>query len=706
MLNVADIYFFLLFVALPFASFNGQLASSDPFLVSLRGLFRRQVPFARLTVKLVCFVGILTEILSLLLSSFLFDRQIFSHLLNNPLLTRFFLQRKKTLLHFLSITTESELGHRGMGATTRTTTSEQNLKKIFQISKTTRLSSLRLRSRQPLPTPSPPAEPCPWLWRCHHCRIIYRVATTRRCLECDHEFCLGAPNNTATSSRKRKRGGSCKSEFDYVGWAARGAWRRTLLLNADKPRRNGEEEEEEDLEGGMVVSKRCWISPKEMTTQWGDEHTARNKRKEGSKAAQEFEEKKDAMFLRRRHNCWVHCDFPSECRHAMYAAQQKGRPVLARATAVDEAYVVLGKVERMRAQESEGEDESDSGDSATTVSSPSPLLAGVDGEQGDLVKIKVITGEEEDEGHLDAVDRYQLDGDFQNEPAAAEYFDDEKSKTPRTISTTTTTMDLQGDYSYESLKRSLGPDPCSNINVGISPEEVAGVSLSTRRTMTTTTTTTTTTDLVLDSPPLSPFSLARAEACCDPGAAPLLMVDGQVLQDAAAAEGRNITGEEEKNNKDEYELDELLHALFKNNKGDASASTAAATIANPWKRRYSARRAQQHIVTAFPSFSFPTYSQQQQQRQEEESRDCHQQQYVLLQRFSPFEIYENADVTRLPLSSPSASYIPTVAAADDADELLGRAATATAATATATATATASTACAAADAQEEEMLLE
>lgn len=64
--NVADIYFFLLFVALPFTSFKDELESSDPFIVGLGGLFCRLLPFARLTVKFVCFVETLTEILSLL----------------------------------------------------------------------------------------------------------------------------------------------------------------------------------------------------------------------------------------------------------------------------------------------------------------------------------------------------------------------------------------------------------------------------------------------------------------------------------------------------------------------------------------------------------------------------------------------------------------------------------------------------------------
>lgn len=224
------------------------------------------------------------------------------------------------------------------------TTSRPCTTDSVEMSKSSSVPTLRLGNStnqpvvtRPSPPPRPPAiEASPWLWRCHSCHIVYRLATTRRCLECDHEFCLGqqpSSNNCSSSggvnkSRKRKRGGSCKSEFDYTSWAARGAWRRTILLNNTE---KNEEEEEEDLEGGMLSHKRRWIAPSELTTTWGDEHNAKKKsqnrsyssstrrhyqeRDEEESGEEKFQDKKDALFVRKRHDCWIHCDYPSECHH-------------------------------------------------------------------------------------------------------------------------------------------------------------------------------------------------------------------------------------------------------------------------------------------------------------------------------------------------------------------------------------------------------
>lgn len=139
---------------------------------------------------------------------------------------------------------------------------------------------------------------------------------TRRCLECDHTFCLGDPAAPASGApekvKKRKRGGSCKAEFDYAGWKVRGAWRRTVLLNGEADSSNSNDGES-----------------------WGDELGAAT-RSQGETESH-FEDKRDALFLRRRHDCWVHCDFPSECHHAIFRAQQEGRPILRKAEALDAA---------------------------------------------------------------------------------------------------------------------------------------------------------------------------------------------------------------------------------------------------------------------------------------------------------------------------------------------------------------------------------
>lgn len=186
--------------------------------------------------------------------------------------------------------------------------------------------------------PTPPPEPCPWLWRCHQCHILYRLATTRRCLECDHAFCLSAP--TSPSKKRKRSSGPCKAEFDYVGWAAQGAWKRTMLLNNNKNNNNNNKPNTSSptKDKGVLLASgsRRYIPAAELSAAWGDEHRALE---HGSRAeTAEFEAKKDALFTRKRHDCWKHCDFPSECHHALYKAQQEGRKILKMAEIQDELY--------------------------------------------------------------------------------------------------------------------------------------------------------------------------------------------------------------------------------------------------------------------------------------------------------------------------------------------------------------------------------
>lgn len=199
--------------------------------------------------------------------------------------------------------------------------SHQQPREMKLIVPSLRKASTLLSSSMP---PPPPPDPCPWLWRCHSCYTIYRLAVTRRCLNCDHTFCLGDAAGAAATEpqgKKRKRGGPCKAEFDYAGWKARGAWRRTVLLNGDGSSSGAT---------GAAVS-----TAKTSEVSWGDEHeaAARDAPGEGSP----FEAKRERLFLRKRHNCFVHCDFPSECHHALFRAQQEGRPILREAEALDAA---------------------------------------------------------------------------------------------------------------------------------------------------------------------------------------------------------------------------------------------------------------------------------------------------------------------------------------------------------------------------------
>lgn len=67
---------------------------------------------------------------------------------------------------------------------------------------------------------------------------------------------------------------------------------------------------------------------------WGNEHRAAT---ESLGEEARFEDKRERLFIRRRHNCFLHCDFPSECHHSLFRAQQEGRPILREAEALDAA---------------------------------------------------------------------------------------------------------------------------------------------------------------------------------------------------------------------------------------------------------------------------------------------------------------------------------------------------------------------------------
>ncbi|KAL8783746.1 MAG: hypothetical protein Q9213_004427 [Squamulea squamosa] len=74
--------------------------------------------------------------------------------------------------------------------------------------------------------PSPPSSPYKWIWRCHECHTSYQIGTTRRCLLDDHELCYGQPIKKRSKKGKKKTR-ACQSQFDYTGWQAWGAWKRS-----------------------------------------------------------------------------------------------------------------------------------------------------------------------------------------------------------------------------------------------------------------------------------------------------------------------------------------------------------------------------------------------------------------------------------------------------------------------------------------------
>jgi hypothetical protein len=72
-----------------------------------------------------------------------------------------------------------------------------------------------------------PAKPLAWIWQCHLCKSRYPLSVTRRCLQDGHFYCSGEMDRP--NLKRRKRGQSCSSEFDYIGWKEWSEWKRKVL---------------------------------------------------------------------------------------------------------------------------------------------------------------------------------------------------------------------------------------------------------------------------------------------------------------------------------------------------------------------------------------------------------------------------------------------------------------------------------------------
>lgn len=80
----------------------------------------------------------------------------------------------------------------------------------------------------------PPSNPLAWVWQCHLCRSRWPLGVTRRCLVDGHLYCSG--DTSQPNLKKKKKGQSCSSEFDYMGWEEWGAWKRAALRTVSNPR--------------------------------------------------------------------------------------------------------------------------------------------------------------------------------------------------------------------------------------------------------------------------------------------------------------------------------------------------------------------------------------------------------------------------------------------------------------------------------------
>ncbi|KAF7190875.1 hypothetical protein HII31_08034 [Pseudocercospora fuligena] len=144
----------------------------------------------------------------------------------------------------------------------------------------------------------PPPESLHWLWQCHKCNRVYQLGVTRRCLDDGHFFCAGT---TVVKRSKKGNGGkrvvrhaACASEFDYQGWKAWGNWRRAVVerVEAAEALMVAEEMFEKEMNGNIMVPEGRWFQGR-----WTTKPEAR-----------------DVAAGAQKKDCWMKCDYPSECR--------------------------------------------------------------------------------------------------------------------------------------------------------------------------------------------------------------------------------------------------------------------------------------------------------------------------------------------------------------------------------------------------------
>ena len=83
-----------------------------------------------------------------------------------------------------------------------------------------------LSPAKPVELPPPPQKPLAWVWQCHLCRTRYPLGATRRCLLDGHFYCSGETDRP--NLKKKDKGQSCSSEFDYIGWKSMEQWKRKM----------------------------------------------------------------------------------------------------------------------------------------------------------------------------------------------------------------------------------------------------------------------------------------------------------------------------------------------------------------------------------------------------------------------------------------------------------------------------------------------
>ncbi|KAF2274840.1 uncharacterized protein EI97DRAFT_434745 [Westerdykella ornata] len=197
----------------------------------------------------------------------------------------------------------------------------------------------------PVVIPSPSPSPLRWLWQCHNCHRTYPLSVTRRCLEDGHFFCAGTTTlkcwrksvNPRSGGRGNKarvlRHKACGSEFDYLGWKEWGRWRRGVL-SVRSDAREASHDSDAGLSNGSSTSASLYSpssssaseedSDSDTDTDVDSDYTTNSSTRgrpytSSSNTTASRSLSAPALSipksnLPQRKNCWLNCDYPSECR--------------------------------------------------------------------------------------------------------------------------------------------------------------------------------------------------------------------------------------------------------------------------------------------------------------------------------------------------------------------------------------------------------
>ncbi|KAM0351560.1 hypothetical protein ACHAPU_002568 [Fusarium lateritium] len=163
------------------------------------------------------------------------------------------------------------------------------------------------------PQNPPPGKPASWKWTCVRCKVSYKLAVTRRCLQCnstrlfrDVKFIGASISKSYTRRRRLRKLGLTPpaDNHDYDFWSVHNDWRRfRSIYNTDPDAWN--RRTMRDLAGSSSAARRAKKVEIETTRR------------------SEITHDRFARMLNYTHSCEVDCDYPSQCHTERWEAFQK-----------------------------------------------------------------------------------------------------------------------------------------------------------------------------------------------------------------------------------------------------------------------------------------------------------------------------------------------------------------------------------------------